>query len=797
MVMSNKTKKHDAGEKNPRKSRREFLRQATAIGLGAAVTPKLFTTSAVASTLPPLIYGYPARASVVPGENLRLHYLTNQPWFRVRIFRQGKDGNGHPVPIEYQYQTLGWQPASIIIPDDYFGARNAPPGGSPDQTSDWMYPYVDIQIPSDWPSGAYVAMFDTTADPASGQINQPDKGYSTPDGQFGKALFVVKSAPGSATKILYKLSLTTYHAYNYTGWVSMYQNLEWKADLGGYKVTMLRPGGGTGCIVSNFGRFDESGVPLNSFSYWDPHMIAWLENNQHVVDYCTDVDLHLDQDGSLLSKYKLLLSVGHDEYWSQEMRDNLAAFVAKGGNVAFFSGNSCFWRIRFTDFQQGTPTAFVCDKSIGFDSSHQPIYVGYHGNETWWELGSPENSLTGVSLRNAGDSVSTGTTPQPKGGYTVQLENPIENQWVYAGTGLTEGMVFGEEEGLVSYECDGAEYEGTPRVPTTRDGTPPNFQILGFCETSAAAGWYHYPRENQLVNIRAATIGYYTNIGTVFTGATTDWARVLKAGNAAVSKITDNVIKGLSTTPRVAAAGKFDADSNCDIVFQNPINSQLSIWYMSGATATRSAYVPHRQEMGWPLKAAADFTGDGNLDFIFYNPLTGQMAIWYMDGNRLVGGEYVNQLQQLGWPLVAVADFNGNGKPDLVFHNPLTGQLAIWYMNGAAIVGGEFVNQPQVTDWTPVAAADFNGDGKSDLIFYNIDGRMVIWHMNGATVLDGQWVQPQIPGWPLVAVADFTGDGTPDLLFQNQVTGEMAIWYMRYDTAEAQPVGGQFVTPIP
>ena len=35
-----------------------------------------------------------------------------------------------------------------------------------------------------------------------------------------------------------------------------------------------------------------------------------------------------------------MLSVGHDEYWSWEMRDAVEGFVAAGGNVAFFSGNT-------------------------------------------------------------------------------------------------------------------------------------------------------------------------------------------------------------------------------------------------------------------------------------------------------------------------------------------------------------------------------------------------------------------------------------------------------------------------
>ena len=44
--------------------------------------------------------------------------------------------------------------------------------------------------------------------------------------------------------------------------------------------------------------------------------------------------------------YRLVLSVGHDEYWSVPMRNHLEAFIANGGNVAFFSGNVCYWQVR-------------------------------------------------------------------------------------------------------------------------------------------------------------------------------------------------------------------------------------------------------------------------------------------------------------------------------------------------------------------------------------------------------------------------------------------------------------------
>src|ERR1700756_5764363 len=58
------------------------------------------------------------------------------------------------------------------------------------------------------------------------------------------------------------------------------------------------------------------------FSHWDSPFISWLESNGYNVDYCTDLDIHQNESG-FLQNYNLLLSVGHDEYWSRDMRWNV------------------------------------------------------------------------------------------------------------------------------------------------------------------------------------------------------------------------------------------------------------------------------------------------------------------------------------------------------------------------------------------------------------------------------------------------------------------------------------------
>jgi hypothetical protein len=450
-----------------------------------------------------MIYAYPNRPSVLPGpKSLKLHVSTDAPQFRVDFYRQGKSFD-------------------FLLSSGWLTGFNFP-SGSPD--SDWGWPGYEFDIPSNWKSGAYVAIL-VEGDGSGNGRTQPS---IRPDGRSAKALFVLLSPNPGANRILYKLSLATYHAYNFTGGGAFYYVGVPSTDpaLPGNKVTMLRPGGGTGGIYPPWPWLPgdvnapdppyvedpyDSNSPRPSFAHWDVPFIGWLESNGYQVDYCTDLDIHEDPD--LLSSYCLLLSVGHDEYWSQGMRQHIEAFVGNGGNVAFFSGNTCWWLITFTDGN----TAFV--------------------QGTNWQNFNPEDSLTGVSYGHAGGWWN-GTRDAL--GYAVQHSG----HWVFDGTGVADGQVFGEADSLVGYECDGSLHEDASGIEVAlhTKGTPNSFVILGFAALGPGWGSGGERREG---DESAATMGMYTRNGTVFTAATVDWPRVLAAGEPVVDRITRNVLDRL------------------------------------------------------------------------------------------------------------------------------------------------------------------------------------------------------------------------------------------------------------
>ena len=459
-----------------------------------------------------MIRGYPRQPSPRPGEDLVLHVSTDAPQWRVEFYRYA----GDLVPCG----ASGWfdgVDAPPHLPFSDWGEPGVGLAGEP--LAPW--PAYAFPVPADWPSAAYLAVL-VEGDGHGGDASDPDR--STPDGRDSRALFVVRAArPGGA--LLYKLPLLTYHAYDVVApglydvdgspWSWCFYNhvdLPLRVPPG---LSLHRPGGGTGGWPYDLGNHDPyDPTPRQTFVHWDARMLGWLYREGYPVDVCTDVDLHRD-GADLLRPYRLLVSAGHDEYWSQAMRDAVEAHVADGSAAAFFSGNTCWWRVLFSD-----------------DSTFERV-------ETWAQAGRPENGLLGVSFRHGGER-DRDDHPAPVGFRVQHAEH-----WAYAGTGLRDGDVFGLAENVVGYECDGAEFDradleaGRPVTPTGRDGTPPEFVVLGVGDCRSAG----YGFGNG-----AATMGVWTRGGTVFTGSTTDWARALSTSRE-VQQITRNVLDRLGARP--------------------------------------------------------------------------------------------------------------------------------------------------------------------------------------------------------------------------------------------------------
>jgi hypothetical protein len=228
------------------------------------------------------------------------------------------------------------------------------------------------------------------------------------------------------------------------------------------------------------------------------------------------------------------------------MRDTVEEFATAGGNVAFFSGNTCCWQIRW----EPETKSFLCWKQwFNQDELFDPTAEKIPTLSTLWShhlIGRTENSLTGVGFIHGGYHKSHGQYMDGSGAFKTHRPD----HWLFENTGLAAGQEFGGKDTIVGYECDGCELEwrdGLP-FPTHRDGTPKTFTVLATAPAKWAPGdswWYEeWPGPDHEGN---AVLGLYTTGGggTVVTSGTTDWTHGLSGKDPVVTQITKNVLEKL------------------------------------------------------------------------------------------------------------------------------------------------------------------------------------------------------------------------------------------------------------
>ena len=492
-----------------------------------------------------MIEAYCRRQSYVAGEQVEICISSDIPALRYTIDRAGSapvrlaagtcDTTWHPVPDDVVRNGCGWETA------------------------------LSVPVPGDARSGFYIVTLTAAG------------------GESAETFFVLRAAV-PASSILWVIETNTWNAYNTFGGASTYTSGD-MGYLGGAPVVSFErplpkgfislPGDPkrlAALVPGGESAFPEWAISHDlslwcgsaSWSQWGARFVAWLEEQGIEVDYAVNSDLQTVP--GLLDNYRLMLSVGHDEYWSWEMRDAVEAHVARGGNVAFLSGNTAYWQVRIEDGGR----QMVAYKVNVDDDPVMGTDLERHNSGIWSHrlTGRPENRMTGVSFTRGGYARMAGATPASSGGYTVYRAD----HWALEGTGLSYGDQLGAAHTIIGYECDGCALTFRDGLPcaTGEDGTPENFEIIGiapvalFDKASAPPGLYPDGSLSdvevvalQVVgNLDPATIarfkhghavmGSYVSAagGTVFTCGTTDWTYGLD--DPQISKITRNIISRLA-----------------------------------------------------------------------------------------------------------------------------------------------------------------------------------------------------------------------------------------------------------
>lgn len=88
--------------------------------------------------------------------------------------------------------------------------------------------------------------------------------------------------------------------------------------------------------------------------------LNWFLGNSSYQNYSVISDRDMD-DYSEINGSKLIILIGHAEYWTRKARENLDKFVNNGGDIIVLSGNSLWWQVRYDN----NANTLVCYKVGG------------------------------------------------------------------------------------------------------------------------------------------------------------------------------------------------------------------------------------------------------------------------------------------------------------------------------------------------------------------------------------------------------------------------------------------------
>ncbi len=277
----------------------------------------------------------------------------------------------------------------------------------------------------------------------------------TDNGGASHIVFIVRD-DASTSDILFKTADATWQAYNNYGGNSLYVNGS-GTEVAGFnhatKVSYNRPfytrnGGGGGGAMEDW---------LFNAEY---PMIRFMERNGYDMSYTTDLDMDRSTVNITPAIHKLIVCVGHDEYWSLAQRTRFENARDAGVSIAFFDGNELYWKTRWEDnnrtlvcYKEGTLGENICGDKCDPEPN---VWTGLWRDGCNAVYGAndgcrPENALTGQISWDGTQSA-------------IEVPDTYKNLRFWRNTSIASlgaGQKATLPDGTLGYEWDWNQYSET------------------------------------------------------------------------------------------------------------------------------------------------------------------------------------------------------------------------------------------------------------------------------------------------------------------------------------------------
>ncbi len=505
------------------------------------------------------IEGYASLTSVPVDGTIELFVNSGTP-YTMNVYRmgwyQGLGARQVAGPIERPALV---QPACVREDETRDPASN--PTGLIE--CDWQQPY-ELHVGADWVSGVYLT-----------------KLHEVANGKESYIIFTVRD--GRLADFMFQQAVTTYQAYN--SWPADYESdppergysaYDYNSIDGDYarKVSFDRPyGPRTGDTGGNCGGFVPQadtakwGIGAGDFlthdfdprsfeiqectsaAGWEYNMIRWLEREGYDVTYVTDIDTH--EDPTLALRARAFLSVGHDEYWTNEMRTNVENARDHGVDLGFFGANYSYWVVRLEPSTAGqsnrimtTYKEYPADPPKKFEDPYfDTPYWGLTFQDQRWSEEDLAGGLWGGNYEVYGKRYLGGEEANAD----IVISNP--DHWIFQGTGLQAGDHISK---LIGYEYNTNVYCHPPGVDIA------NRTDLGYIERGRRQHITVYTAPSGAIVFNAATVQWSWGLDDYNTGLPTSEgtngpairdSRVDPAVAIITRNVLDRFLSGLPVPP--------------------------------------------------------------------------------------------------------------------------------------------------------------------------------------------------------------------------------------------------------